>query len=349
MPARSDLATPKDAPVAARSPRAPDAATQRGTTGSPLALPPTPIPRELHRVERPAAEPPDLLGRRRSPLLQPSLILQLQQVQGNRHVTRMLAQPVIARADPAPAAPAGETAPAAPEGAAPEPVTPEAASLAQTQAVLNQSFGKTKPIEIPPGEIYLLDDQEATWAKYDRFMKGQPNPFNDDQPWTDGDAKKYSPGLTAFYHWGTIFVNKQQPLGTAVVHELLHANEADGFGDAVGRALREGATQYLTITALNAAHIPLDEGLFYPMETSWVHRLIALLGEDTTLINAYFLGADTLIAKVDALKGAGSFAKLKDALARLDQDYAQADRDEARKILEPTPAALAPGAPAPQP
>jgi hypothetical protein len=360
----TDSAQATHAPDLARAQRQPKSVDPQTAAGPHSSAQGPLAPPGLSGAGRPAAEKPDLLLRLPLPLLQPALIRQMQRVQGNRHVARALAQPgaasrqsrvpnhqhpVIARAQPDPAAPVPEPAPAAPEGAAPQPVTPEQAALAQTQAILNQSFGKIKPIEIPPGEIVLLDDQEALWAKHDRYNKGKPNPFNGGQPWSDGDSKKYQPGLTGFALWGTIFVNKQKPLGTAVVHEMLHLNAADGFAQAVGRALDEGTTQWLTVTALTAAHIPIDEGVFYPMETSWVNRLIELLGEDTTLINAYFRGADTLIAKVDALKGAGTFARLKDLLARWDQDKEPTIRDEARKLLEPVSAAPAPVAPAPQP
>jgi hypothetical protein len=58
---------------------------------------------------------------------------------------------------------------------------------------LNQSFGAKK--EIVVGKSVMLPDREATWKRCDKVYRGLKNTANGDQPWTDGDAEKYRPGL----------------------------------------------------------------------------------------------------------------------------------------------------------
>ncbi len=228
-----------------------------------------------------------------------------------------------------PAAP--EAAPAAPEAAsaAPEvssatvetvipikPGTMPTLTLASSQAILKTSFGKIH--EIVQGTIVILDNQDACHTKYDEINKGRPNPYNGRQPWADGDAKKYIPGLQGFADAPTVYINKETRLTSTTVHEMLHINTASGFRAAVGETINEGTTEILALKALADASVTPTAGVeAYPTQRNLVKKLIGLVGEET-LTKAYFNGAASLVEAFETLQGVGSFAKLKTAMEALD-------------------------------
>jgi hypothetical protein len=244
---------------------------------------------------------------------------QLQRSHGNAFVGRLLAreraeaihrQPEGAPPthDPAGSASAPATLGLDADMPSTSPASRTAMDLAMAQALLTQSYGAIK--EIVAGKIVLLADREATWKRCDKIHKGHANPSNANQPWTDGDAEKYHPGLDGFAWEGTVYVNRQSQLATVTAHEVLHLNAAAGFGAAVGDAIQEGLTEYLARKAFTDAGIELGRTTAYADEVVFVTKL-TLLVDEQTLIDAYFTGADVLIEKFDALKGSGAFAELR--------------------------------------
>ena len=324
MTDRTAIAKPTGGKDPTHTSRPPAAEACRSVAGAPNSpAPASPLGPPTPRL--PASEAPNLLRRLPAPLLQPSLVLQLQRSQGNHHVARALAQrgattpvqtssehrqAVVARVDAAPAPDAAETEWLDADMPVPTLVSRPAMDQAMAQAILTESYGTLK--EIVPGKAVLLRDQEAMWKRCDKVHKGHPNPANDNQPWTDGDAEKYHPGLAGFAHEGTIYVNKQSQLATVTAHEILHLNTAAGFEAAVGEPFYEGATEYLAREALTAAGISLAGPSAYTDAWIFVTKLTLVVDKEI-LTNAYFKGADILIDRFDALNGAGAFAALRSA------------------------------------
>ncbi|NJN54639.1 MAG: hypothetical protein HC804_07700 [Anaerolineae bacterium] len=189
-------------------------------------------------------------------------------------------------------------------------------SLSQAQTVLQSSFGSVHTIV--PGSIVLIDGRPALWARYDQINLGRTNAHvTPNRPWQNGDAQTYIPGLEGFADNGTVYVNKQSPLPTVTAHEMLHNNTAADFRGKVGETINEGSTEYLALKALNAAGIPTTGGaVAYPTQVGIVRKLIDVVGE-STLISAYFGGADSLIESYNTLQGWLGFALLKPAAEAL--------------------------------
>jgi hypothetical protein len=163
-----------------------------------------------------------------------------------------------------------------------------------------------------PGNIVVLNDNAAILAKYDEVCIADniTNPRTG-VTWVAGDAAITNPfGLNGFAWKGTVYINRMTTSPTTTVHEMLHLNTATGFRAAVGETINEGATQYLAIKALRAANVTLPASLPYAQETELTGKLVDLVGENT-LIQAYFNGANTLIAKVDQELGTGKWAAFK--------------------------------------
>lgn len=217
--------------------------------------------------------------------------------------TPSIGAPTPAQATPAPA---------------PAPASPQAMSLAEAQRVLQNSYGTTHTII--PGNIVLLADRAATWAKYDEINRGRNNiHVTPNRPWQDGDAQTCLPGLEGFADsdTGTVYVNTQTPLTTATAHEMLHLNTASDFRSAVGETINEGATEHLALKALTAAGVPIGSAVAYPTQVSIVRKLIGLVGEGT-LTQAYFGGAGVLVNGYEAFHGDDTFTVLKGYAEALD-------------------------------
>jgi hypothetical protein len=190
-------------------------------------------------------------------------------------------------------------------------------SVARAQEILQTAYGTTH--KIAPGQLVMLADQNACWAKYDEVTKGRPNPHTK-QPWKDGDAKQYIPGLNGFAEAGTVYIMQTSKLPTVTVHEMLHINTATGFRAAVGETVNEGTTEYLARKAVTAAGIAVEGTgvpVAYPTQRAATEKLIKLVSEDT-LKTAYFGGADKLISSYEELMGPGSWAAFKRAAESLD-------------------------------
>ena len=233
------------------------------------------------------------------------------------------------------AAPTTATPGAAEPGptATPPPVpTVRALSLARAQSILGTSYGSVH--RIAPGTIVMLADNAAAWAQYDRTSVGRTNIYvTPRRPWRNGDAQAAFPrGLNGFQDGGTVYVNQGSAVETTTPHEMLHLNTAAGFRSAVGETINEGATQYLTVKALRDASITVPSPLPYAQETSLVTDLVAVVTE-STLTQAYFGGASTLITAFDNARGAGRFSAFK-ALAEA-RDFTAASAS-LRPSPEPT-------------
>jgi hypothetical protein len=211
-----------------------------------------------------------------------------------------------------PATPAAVDTPATPTTAPPAPASPQAMSMSQAEKVLQDSFGTVH--KIVPGNIVLLDDRAAVWAKYDEVcirLGCTNNKATPPRPWQTGDAQVVSPGLEGFADSGIVYVNKQTPLITATAHEMLHNNTAADFRGAVGETINEGSTEYLAIKALNAAGVATPgSATAYPGQVAIVTKLIKVVGEGT-LTSAYFGGANTLIDAYNTLQGPAGFSLFK--------------------------------------
>lgn len=219
--------------------------------------------------------------------------------------------------------PAGPTPTPAPTGPAPAPATQTAMEVATAQTVLQTAYGRTHTIV--PGNIILLADRAACWAKYDEINLGRHNPYTN-APWVAGDAQRNIPGLEGFADSPTIYVNRQTVLPTATAHEMLHINTASDFRGRVGETVNEGSTEHFAQAALTLAGVPVTGASgaeAYPAQRGVVDKLITLVTE-ATLQSAYFGGADGLINTFEELKGPGSWAPFKVAAEAL--NTAEVDR-----------------------
>ena len=196
---------------------------------------------------------------------------------------------------------------------APAPAKTMEATAAQD--ALTKAFGSVHTIV--KGNIVLLDDYEATWAKYDEVNQGRVNPYTK-QPWKKGDAKTNIPGLGGFQDGGTVYVNLQTPLTTATAHEMLHLNTAAGFRAAVGETVNEGTTEYLALKAVKQAGVAINAAAeAYPLQRAFVQKLIGVVGEEA-LIQAYFTDANIMINIFEGLQGAGTWKTFRGFAEKLD-------------------------------
>jgi hypothetical protein len=214
------------------------------------------------------------------------------------------------------------------ETKAPEakPVSPYFMELSKAQEVLQAAFGSDKR-KIVPGNIVTVDDNAAIWDKYDEvcIADNLTNPRTKVK-WAKGDAKVANPfGLNGFAWKGVVYINKQTTLATTTLHEMLHINAEKGWRTAVGEQINEGATEYLSVLALEATKVKVTAWA-YVKDVDFVKRLAEVVGLDL-LKNAYFDGAKALIDAVDKAKGAGTFDKIKAHLAK--EEY-----NEAKELLK---------------
>jgi hypothetical protein len=205
---------------------------------------------------------------------------------------------------------ASPTAAEGPTPPVPAPATSLAMDSTRAQTILQDAFGDVR--RIIPVTTILLEDNAATWTKYDEINVGRNNIYvTPRRPWRNGDAQAAFPsGLNGFANGGTIYVNKQTSSPTTTCHEMLHSNTAADFRGKVGEAINEGATQYLTIKALTAAGVALPGAIPYATQVGIVRKLVQVVGEEI-LISSYFGGADPLIETYELLMGQAMFNVLK--------------------------------------
>lgn len=123
---------------------------------------------------------------------------------------------------------------------------------------------------------------------------------------------------------GDVYINAEFANSATTPHELLHANAAPDFVEAVGLSVYEGATEQLALDALRTSNVapPMDPE--YAQERALVAEVVRVVGPEL-LARAYLnggpaveelmraIGGDTL-AKVQATTASGN---LGGALAAL--------------------------------
>ncbi|MEO8541433.1 MAG: hypothetical protein ABI577_16945 [bacterium] len=199
-------------------------------------------------------------------------------------------------------------------------LTPGAMSLASAQKILQGAFGGVK--DIVPGTVEVLADQPACAAKYDEVCIAAGIVRDDGNLWAAGDCAKDDAAagvLTEGFAWqGVVYVNGQTTLVTATAHEILHNNAQGTFRDKMGETFNEGFTELLARKALSMAGVTVPSVTAYPDQVKFTLRLQNLVGQPI-MADAYFGNPDTVIAKVNELKGAGTFDTLKTHAEALDE------------------------------
>ena len=190
------------------------------------------------------------------------------------------------------------------------PVDPQAAA----HAVLHQSFSSFK--EIQKGEVKFLSRAEFG-AEVDRLMG--PGTF----------AKVQSEGkvIQGFAADRKMFINREDADVDTLQHEMMHHNADLEFHSFVGTEFNEGATQYLTMKAMERAGLPHSGA--YPGEVGVVKALVEAGFSDDRLAEAYFNGGarhalgefvrlhcEGSWIEAKMLMKAGKFDEAKRALAR---------------------------------
>jgi len=190
--------------------------------------------------------------------------------------------------------------------------------VAYAQKAIKDAFGTNKSSAIITGDVHVVGTRAELYAAQDKIEQ-KYNPS-----WPDGESERNDvsggfetnafaepPPDTGIY----VFGGGDDP--TATVHEMLHINAAVGFTGKVGRVINEGITQRLAVAAVKAqGNSVAGSEDTYQDEQGIVAELVKLITEDT-IKNAYFGGADPLIAAYEAKMGANQFAVLK---AILDND-----------------------------
>lgn len=199
-------------------------------------------------------------------------------------------------------------------------LTPGAMSLASAQKILQGAYGDLKVIV--PGTIEILADQPACAAKYDEVCMADGITHDDGTAWAAGDCAKMDAAagtLTQGFAWkGVVYVNGQTTLVTATTHEILHNNAGSTFRDKMGETFNEGTTEMLARRALSVAGVTVPTETAYPTQIKFTVKLNTLVGQPL-LTSAYFGNPDALIAKVEELKGAGTWATIKAHAEALDE------------------------------
>ncbi len=200
-------------------------------------------------------------------------------------------------------------------------LTPGAMSLASAQKILQGAYGDLKAIV--PGTIVVLADQPACAAKYDEvcIADGLMRP-DGVTPWAAGDCAKDDAAagtLTEGFAWkGIVYVNGQTTLVTATTHEILHNNAGGKFRETMGETFNEGVTEMLARRALSVAGVSVPAETSYPTQVKFTVKLQGLVGQPL-LTAAYFGNPATLVAKIEELKGVGSWATIRAHAEALDE------------------------------
>lgn len=218
---------------------------------------------------------------------------------------------------------ATQTASAKAEGKAfqkQQKLSPGAMSLASAQKILQGAYGDLKTIV--PGTIEILADQPACAAKYDEVCMADGIKRPDGSDWKAGDCAKDDAAagtLTQGFAWkGVVYVNGKTTLVTATTHEILHNNASGTFRDKIGETFNEGVTEMLARRALSVAGVTVPTETAYPTQVKFTVKLQTLVSQPI-LTAAYFGNPDTLIAKVEELKGAGTWATIRAHAEALDE------------------------------
>jgi hypothetical protein len=190
----------------------------------------------------------------------------------------------------------------------------------QSQAALQAAYGgKDKYKEtIDKGQVKLLAqaDFEKAWndnnaAQYE---------------WTTYVVPKYG-NLEGFASNNINYINLACVSIDTVAHEMLHNNTHSSFRGDMGDQFNEGATEYLTIKAMNAAgYTPTHS---YPNQEACVSKLIAQGFSEDTLCKAYFSGdGKNLIGSWITTNCKGTFDEFKNKMEASDWTAAKTKLDK---------------------
>jgi hypothetical protein len=215
----------------------------------------------------------------------------------------------------------GGTTPAPTSTTAPSALTIPTLKTAFAQNALQTSFGDAAPKKIITGNITVVADRAALYAKYDQWMIAHNMTDSSGNPWTAGEKRRVDDAggfrMNAFAEpepSTDIYIDATQTDPTATVHEMLHVNTANGFISTVGRAINEGITQRFAAQAISASGNSLaGSENTYQAEQRVVEALIKVVGEPIVR-HAYFNGAATLLDTYQRLMGADTFALLNSTL-----------------------------------
>jgi len=199
-------------------------------------------------------------------------------------------------------------------------------SVARSLELLRTSYGSIaeRPIEEP--RVVVAPTSAATWARSDdvNIANKAWNP-RAGRTWTHGDARAMWPdGMGGFTDpvTGDVYINAELAVESTMPHELLHANAAPEFLQAVGVNLNEGFTENLALEAMTASGVAAEKVPAYGAYRAVAKVIAAITGRDL-LLRAYFNGGTHLADFVAAL-GADTLARVKAATSGPDTRQALA-------------------------
>lgn len=166
-------------------------------------------------------------------------------------------------------------------------------------------------------QVVVAPTSAATWALADDVnVANQAWDPRAGRVWSRGDAKAMWPdGMGGFTdpQTGTVYVNGQTAVESAMPHELLHANASPDFLQAVGVAVNEGVTEQLALDALARSGVRAEKAPAYAQYRELAAAIVAVTGRDR-LLKAYFNGGQDL-AELTAALGTGTVDQVKAAAA----------------------------------
>ena len=172
-----------------------------------------------------------------------------------------------------------------------------------------------RPIEEP--RVVVAPTSAATWARSDdvNIANAAWNPRTG-RTWAHGDARAMWPeGMGGFTDpiTGDVYINAELAVESAMPHEILHANSAPEFLQAVGVNLNEGITENLALEAMAGAGVAAEKVPAYGAYRAVADAITGITGPDL-LARAYFNGGSHL-ADFVAVLGAETLARVKAAVS----------------------------------
>jgi len=186
-------------------------------------------------------------------------------------------------------------------------------SSARSLDILRTAFGDVTERPFREPTVVVAPTSTATWALSDDVNMANRvwNPRTA-KPWASADAKAMWPeGMGGFTNPvnGDVYINAELAVASAMPHELLHANAAPEFLQAVGVALNEGITEQLALDAMALSGVQAEKAPAYADYRTVAGAIVKITGRDR-LVRAYFNGGKQLDEFV-AVLGADTLAKVK--------------------------------------
>ena len=204
-------------------------------------------------------------------------------------------------------------------------------SSSRSLELLRAAFGTAAERPLREPKVVVAPTSAAIWALSDsvNMANGAWNPRTA-RAWARSDAQAMWPeGLGGFTDpvTGDVYINGHTAVESAMPHELLHANAAPEFLQAVGVALNEGITERLALDALAVSGVKAEKVPAYASYRALAEAVERIAGRDR-LIAAYFNGGAQLDALVASI-GAETLARLKGAVTGTDTGLAMKILEEA--------------------